>query len=268
MGTKPEPLLVLVYHRVDEGPLGPVPSVTTREFARQVDYLHRAGYQSITPSALHGHLREGRPLPGRAVLFTFDDGLANTYTNAWPILRAYGYVAAVFVVTGRIGRPGYLTAAQLRQLAAEGWEIGAHTVTHPHLPDFAPEKAWREIEGSRAALARLLGRPVESFAYPYGDFDAATKALVKKAGFKIAFGTRIGVPKADGDLYSLERITIPRHGGLFLLRLATTPQFTLARRLLARLAATRGALRIQAAYSRRLWRRRPRFLHLPLPRGS
>lgn len=266
LGAWPEPLLVLVYHRIAEGPAGPVPSVAPHDFARQVEWLHRAGYLSITPSVLRDHLREGRPLPGRAVLFTFDDGWSDNYTEALPILRAHGYVATVFVVTGRIGRSGCLTAAQLRRLAAEGWEIGAHAITHPHLPELTPEEARREIEGSRSTLARLLGRPVESFAYPYGDLDPAVETQVRRAGFAMAFGTRLGVPEPDDDLYSLERITVPRRGGLFLIRFSAAPQFKLARRILARLAKTRGAVRIQAAYSRRLGRRQPRFLPLPLPR--
>lgn len=265
-GARPEPLLVLLYHRVDDGPLNAVPSVTPREFARQVAYLHRAGYRSITPADLYAHLRQGRPLPPRAVLFTFDDGWAGVYTNARPILAAYGYTATVFMVTGRIGRSGYLTAAQLRRLAAAGWEIGAHTITHPHLPDLDSQAAYREIEGSRTALARILGRPVESFAYPYGDLDSRIKAIVQEAGFKMAFGTRLGLPGSESDLYCLERLTIPRRGGLFLLRCATTPPFNLARRNLARLAKTAGFVRIQTAYSRRLGRaRRSRpLLRLPL----
>ncbi|MGQ9778352.1 MAG: polysaccharide deacetylase family protein [Bacillota bacterium] len=254
--ARPEPLLVLLYHRVDDGPLNAVPSVTPREFARQVAYLHRAGYQSITPTELYAHLYRGRSLPPRSVLFTFDDGWESVYTNARPILAAYGYTATVFMVTGRLGRPGYLTAAQLRRLAAEGWEIGAHTVTHPHLPDLDSQAASREIEGSRTALARILGRPVESFAYPYGDLDPRIRTLVQKAGFKMAFGTRLGAPEGTSDLYCLERLTIPRRGGLFLLRFATAAPFNLDRRNLARLAKTTGFVKIQTAYSRRLGRTR------------
>jgi len=259
-GARPEPLLVLVYHRVDEGPFNPVPSVTPRDFARQVACLHRAGYQSITTADLYAYLRRNRPLPPRAVLFTFDDGRESVYTHARPILAARGYTATVFMITGRLGRPGYLTADQLRQLATMGWEIGAHTVTHPHLPDLTTSAALREITASRVVLERLLDRPVEIFAYPYGDLDPRIAALVHRAGFKMAFGTRLGTPEGRSDLYALERLTIPRRGGLLLLRFATAAPFGPARRNLARLAKTAGFVRIQAAYSRRLGRpRRPHF---------
>lgn len=255
--ARPEPLLILTYHRVSAGPPGPVPSVTPRDFARQLDYLARTGYRSISPDELARWLQARQQLPRPAVLITFDDGWCDNYTLAGPLLRARNFTATVFVVSGRVGRPGCLTASQLRAMAATGWTIGAHTVTHPHLPSLDPATAAAEISTSRAALARLLGCPVTAFAYPYGDCDGTIRVQVGQAGFATAFGTRLGLPRPGQDPLAIARLTMPRRGGLILLHMAVSPWFGLCRRLLDRAARTVPALRLQEAYSRQLWQRHP-----------
>ena len=82
------------------------------------------------------------------------------------------------------GRP--LSEEELVALAASPVEIGAHTLTHPSLPALGPEERCREIDGSRRRLEELTGRPLNAFAYPYGDYDSATVRLVKRSGFRSA----------------------------------------------------------------------------------
>lgn len=82
------------------------------------------------------------------------------------------------------GRP--MSEEELAGLAESPVEIGAHTLTHPSLPALPAEARRREIEGSRRWLEELIGRPLEAFAYPYGDYDAATVRLVKRSGFRSA----------------------------------------------------------------------------------
>jgi len=82
------------------------------------------------------------------------------------------------------GRP--LDEDELAALAAGPVEIGAHTLTHPSLPALPAEERRREIAGSRKRLEELVGRPLDAFAYPYGDYDSATVRLVKRSGFRTA----------------------------------------------------------------------------------
>ncbi|MGE5598486.1 MAG: polysaccharide deacetylase family protein [Bacteroidota bacterium] len=257
LAARPAPLLVLTYHRVTDAASGPVPAVRPADFARQLDYLRRAGYRSIGPEELHAHMTGTGRLPPRAVLITFDDGWADNYTEALPLLRARGFVATVFVVSGLVGRRDRLSAGQLRELAAEGWTIGAHTRHHRHLPGLSPAATRLEIHGSRQDLGRLLGRPVTAFAYPYGDFDPAVRAEVAAAGFTTAFGTRLGFPRPGQDPLTIKRLTMPRRGGAVLLGLVGSAWYGPVRLVLEGVAATWPAVKVQEAYARRLWRRPP-----------
>lgn len=258
LGIKTESLLVLAYHRISERPTGPVPSVTPAEFARQMDYLARAGYRSISPDALAVYLHGGRLPCRRAVLITFDDGWADNYTLARPILNAHGFTATVFMISGRVGGHGCLTASQLRALVRAGWTIGAHTVTHPHLPALGPAQAEAEISAPLKILSGFSGRPVTAFAYPYGDQDDLVRSLVRAADYATAFSTQLGLPHPGQDLLAVKRLIIPRRGGSILLRLAVNPWLNPLRRVLDACAGLPPVLMVEEAYSRRLGRHHPR----------
>jgi peptidoglycan/xylan/chitin deacetylase (PgdA/CDA1 family) len=104
-----------------------------------------------------------------------------------------------------------MNAGEVTALADAGMEIGAHTVTHPILSTLSPEQAWSEISQSKVALERLLGRRIETFAYPNGrpnkDFTGSDVEHVKKAGFRgaVTTGWACATPDADDFL-------IPRQG--------------------------------------------------------
>ncbi|MFD4686054.1 polysaccharide deacetylase family protein, partial [Streptomyces sp. NPDC058461] len=125
---------------------------------------------------------------------TFDDGYADFLTGALPVLRRHGCGATLFVLPGRLGgdnawdplgpRKPLLSADGIREAAAEGVEIGSHGLLHTDLTraDDATLKA--ETEGSRAALADLLGVDVDGFCYPYGTIDLRAVAAVRDAGYR------------------------------------------------------------------------------------
>lgn len=103
----------------------------------------------------------------------------------------------------------FLTVDELRSLAAAPLiEIGGHTVTHPLLSRLAPARQRDEIIQGRLALERILERPVTSFAYPYGDHDAQSPALVREAGFTLACTTRRGVVRPEADRFTLPRVEV------------------------------------------------------------
>jgi peptidoglycan/xylan/chitin deacetylase (PgdA/CDA1 family) len=103
-----------------------------------------------------------------------------------------------------------MSSAQLRSLAAMGMEIGAHTVSHPILTRLSAAEATKEILGSRIALEKLLGIPVQAFAYPNGhpeeDYSAAHVAMVREAGFDYAVSTGRGPFTASSDRHQIPRI--------------------------------------------------------------
>jgi peptidoglycan/xylan/chitin deacetylase (PgdA/CDA1 family)/GT2 family glycosyltransferase len=193
-------LPVLLYHHVGPPRPGTIPGLTVspQRFERHVRWLARRGYTGIRASDWARWRREGKGLPEKPVLLTFDDGYADLTEYAFPVLRRYGFSAAVFIVTGQVGGTntwdearGYgtmrlMTADQIRYWAAQGIEFGAHSRTHADLTPLPAHELADEVIGSRNDLAAVLGSPVVSFAYPYGFHSQAVCDCVRSA-FDLAF---------------------------------------------------------------------------------
>jgi peptidoglycan/xylan/chitin deacetylase (PgdA/CDA1 family) len=140
------------------------------------------------PGSVPAWAQRDGPGRGRTVVsFTFDDGDADQLTAA-RILHRHGLHATFYVITGAVGAPGYLTVRQLRALAAQGNEIGAHTVSHLELTGISAAEARRQACLSRAVLTRW-GLRVTSFAYPGGAVSRQAGAIVRGCGFDSARGT-------------------------------------------------------------------------------
>ncbi len=188
--------------------------VLPEDFARQLDVLARRGIRGV---ALRDVLESPVSPQARAVL-TFDDGYAGVLTRALPVLKAHGFGATVFVVSGRLGgvndwdgeTPGdaLLGADGVRALAAAGVEIGSHGATHRALPGLPDADLVAEVAGSKAALEAALGAPVVSFCYPYGAFDDRSVAAVRAAGYRAATVIRGGIPPDLSDPFRLKRVAV------------------------------------------------------------
>lgn len=189
-------------------------------FRRQMAYLKRSGYRVISLGDLTKSLTEGAQLNGKQVVITFDDGFRDNYTNALPVLKEYGFPAAVFVVSGSVGgtndwmvQNGYprrelASWDELRQMAEQGVEIGSHTVTHCSLDTAEEGSSACEVRDSRHQIGESLGKPVRFLAYPYGRLAPGTPALVKAAGYDAACSTRSGFNNAGTDPFILRRLEI------------------------------------------------------------
>jgi peptidoglycan/xylan/chitin deacetylase (PgdA/CDA1 family) len=143
-------------------------------------WLARHGYTPISVADWLAWLRDGKPLPERPVLLTFDDGYADITEHALPLLRTLGFTATVFVVTSQVGGTNWwdraagiapqalMSAEEIRYWAAHGIEFGSHSRTHADLRTLAGPELEAELRGSRDELAAIIGKPVLSFAYPFG----------------------------------------------------------------------------------------------------
>lgn len=205
--------VILRYHRVTD--LDPDPdglAVSPRFFGEHLAVLG-ARYHPTTLQALVGGLRDGSGLP-HGVVITFDDGYSDNLLEALPLLERHDIPATVFVTTGFVGSGGvFLTTEELLRLTdSELVEIGAHSATHPVLRGLTPARQWEEINGSKVFLERLLGRPVKSFAYPYGQ-SARTASLVQQAGFESACTTVTDVVVRGQDPYRLPRVYVGNWDG-------------------------------------------------------
>lgn len=197
--------VILGYHGIADVPLVRDTSrlqVGPATFERHVDLLSRAGFRFMTVSEAADELGGGRPRPGNAMI-TFDDGMRNNLTTALPILSRLQIRATVYVVSGFIGgyspwaSPGsggeMLGEEDIQALAASGWEIGAHTLSHPNMTSLDYEQCRAEIDGSRQRLETIVGSPVDTFAYPFGLYSAEAVRAVRDAGMRAAVTTGSGV---------------------------------------------------------------------------
>lgn len=231
------PVPVLMYHEVSPSPHPAFQryTVTAREFARQMRCLAALGYQAIDMDALARARTGNGPLPKRPVVITFDDGYQGCVDHAVPVLRAHKFTAVFFLVTGLMGETSRWLLRELgvelslmswdtaRTLAAEGFQMGAHTVTHPRLAGLDPARCRFELVESRRRLELEVGRPTVHLAYPFGSYDQAAQTLAAEAGYVTACSTRSGLSGADDNLLALHRISIYGHDSLldFVLRLRT-----------------------------------------------
>ncbi|MCM3874557.1 MAG: polysaccharide deacetylase family protein [Pyrinomonadaceae bacterium] len=181
-------LAILTYHSVD--PSGSVVSVGPMDFARQMDCLsERAIRGTSLAEAITFRERMG-VWPERVVVLTFDDGFANFYEAAMPVLGRHGFTATVFTVCGHMGglndwgpRPEglgvlpILSWQQAAELARSGIEIGSHTQTHRDLRRCSTAQVEKEMMVSRAEIEKHLGLQPQSFAYPYGGIDPVSRRL-------------------------------------------------------------------------------------------
>ncbi len=226
----------LCYHSVHED--GPEwLSVTPDAFAAQLAALRASGWRTGTEADLRALAGGSRP-QRRTAFLTFDDGFADNFDNALPLLREHGMTAIVFILPALLdGSPlewpevaeerrthpdamRSLTWAQVEQMAEAGIEFGSHGMTHAHLPELGDEELREELLASRREIADRLGA-CSMLAYPFGHWDERVASAARDAGYSFAFS----LPRAHqpgADAWSIPRISVDRRdrGRRFSLKLS------------------------------------------------
>ena len=206
-----EPVPILMYH-VIAAPLpgAPYPGlyVTRREFDAQVRWLARQGYHAVTLGRVLDDWRGLRGLPRKPIVLSFDDGYRSDYTTALPALESLHWPGVLNLEVNDTKpvwglRPGLVDA-----FVDAGWELDAHTITHPDLTQVPPTRLWTEVDGSRRIIRREFGVRADFFCYPAGRYDAAVIADVIRAGYLGATTTRYGLARPSEGLYTLDRVRV------------------------------------------------------------
>ncbi|TXS91898.1 polysaccharide deacetylase family protein [Parahaliea maris] len=187
--------VILIYHRVTED--GPASTrVSPTRFREHLDWLDSHGFSVLPLSRLLDDLYELGETRENAVAITFDDAYASVYQAAFPLLRERDMPFSVFVATDAVdkGYSHFMNWEQLAEMQASGLvEIGPHSLSHAHLEQRKPGETgsdWRqrvsaEIKESAERLAAKLPEPpIPVFAYPFGEYSAATLELVAEAGMR------------------------------------------------------------------------------------
>ena len=210
---------ILEYHMVnDEDPDNYV--VSKAEFTEQMQFLKESGYQAISLSEMMDGFMGKTKLPAKPIVLSFDDGYADNYTNALPIMERYGMKGTVFMITSQVGEPDFLDWQQLQELKNRNTEIGSHTVNHTDLKAADTQTRETELLQSRLLLEEKLGGKVEFIAYPYGQYDDNIFAVLEKTGYRGALTGKSGLNTGKENPYRLKRVNIPKPRlGLFEFRL-------------------------------------------------
>lgn len=203
---------VLCYHEISPQPKN-LYETSVADFSAQLQALKTAGYQSISCAQLADYLANVSDIPAKSVVITFDDGRANVLKVAKPVLDRYGFKASLFLITSAVGGKGSLSWAEVKTLAAAGYEIGSHTKTHLNLtkvpkgstPTEHQEKVRKEMADSAGALEAQLGQAPVALAYPYGNYDNFAMRAVKDAGYRVAFSIDPGAIDSQSNPWTLPR---------------------------------------------------------------
>jgi peptidoglycan/xylan/chitin deacetylase (PgdA/CDA1 family) len=207
---------IIMYHQIRSEllPLVPVDenywdaqySLTADQFRVQMARVLSGGYRSCTLDAWGKELFSNPN--NRQLLITFDDGWASDYHTAFPILQECGLTATLFPAVSNIGKPGYLTWAQLYELCNYGMAVGSHTMTHRFLCDLPDEEIRWELERSKAELEDHLGRAVRHLALPGGRHHPRLHEMAQAAGYSTVSTSIFGINQPSTDPFALKRIAI------------------------------------------------------------
>lgn len=215
---------ILMYHSISDqaAPGFRKFTLSPELFAAHLTHLNEQGFTTLTVARLAElrHSRQQHLLPKKPIVLTFDDAFEDFYHSAWPVLQQYHATASLFVATHYVngtstwlesiqeGRRAIMRAAQLREVAEAGIDCGSHTHTHLHLDTADEKKGRKELLISKTLLEQCLGKPVTTFAYPYGHHDDRARQLVMETGYSAACAVKNALSHSDDDLFALARLTV------------------------------------------------------------
>jgi peptidoglycan/xylan/chitin deacetylase (PgdA/CDA1 family) len=205
-------ILFLMYHELElpgrslcQSEAGYVRYIVSEaSFRQQMQLIQSAGRRGINVTDALGF--PATP----SIALTFDDGCETDLLAAAPILHKLGFGATFFLTAGFLGKPGYLSEAQVRTLHDLGFEIGCHSMTHPYLPDLGDLALRREMIEPKLLLEQITGQTVEHFSCPGGRCDSRVIAMAREAGYRSVATSRTHANSAATDPYALGRVPILR----------------------------------------------------------
>jgi len=225
---------ILMYHSIGDRTLRRHPyyetSTSPRVFAEQMKHLRDSGYRALDLDEAIRSFELGENLAKRVVI-TFDDGLRDFYTTAYPILKEYNFSATMFLPTGFISDKATkqagkdcMTWSEVRELRLNGIRFGSHTVSHPQLRLLAAREIAEETGRSKQIIEDKIGSPVTSFSYPFafpqadGAFTQGLRDILEKHGYQNGVSTVIGTAQARHDRFFLPRLPVNSFDDLLFFR--------------------------------------------------
>ena len=207
-------LPILAYHHVL--PRDRITAISNKKylledvvFEQQMNYLSCNGYSSTLFSDVKEYLFSSRNLSSRSIVITFDDGAADNFNIAYPVLKKYNLRATFFIVTDSVGKKNNLTWDQIREMSSGGMEIQSHTHTHHNLYELGETEVKRELQVSKSILEEQINRAVDVVALPYGSGDNnLVRTIALELGYTFACNSTWGANNLKKDTFYLNRFTI------------------------------------------------------------
>jgi len=205
---------ILIYHRFGDNRY-PITNVGIENFKEQMAYLAQNGYHVVPLSELVAMLKDNRPLPEKVAAITIDDGYRTVYTEAWPILKSYGFPFTVFLYVKAVDRgyTDFVTWEQVREMEAAGADFEDHSYSHFHLanwPSDMTEQDYRQwirndlLKGNEKLTAKL-GHSPRYLAIPYGEYNRIVIEEAKAVGYDAIFTQDPGSVSDDTDIFQCPR---------------------------------------------------------------
>jgi len=198
---------ILMYHEVNDLCANSL-YLSVKDFTSHLDSFERAGITPITLRQLYEHWEGKALLPEKPIVLTFDDGYVSMYTTVYPMLKERGWSGTFFCITSTLGKHGHLTKEMIAEMAANGMEIGSHTVSHVELNALGGERLLNELSISQSTLADIVGGNVDILCYPVGRYNAQTISAAKETGYLCAVTTKHGIASRSQGNFELNRLRI------------------------------------------------------------
>ncbi len=198
---------VLCYHRITDAMKSEY-AVTPATFAAQIKILADSGYHSILPAQLYDYLVYNKSLPEKPVMITFDDSRVEQDLIGARVLEKHGFKGVFFIMTITYNKKNYMTTEEIVALAKKGHTIGLHSWDHTMVIKYKDAADWKkQVSDPKTKLEKIVGMPVEYWAYPNGVYDQKGAKELSKY-FKLSFSL---FSKRDSiyPLQTVRRIIVP-----------------------------------------------------------
>ncbi len=211
---------LLTYHRVGHprGDYYERLTVPPERFEREMNVMRRLGFDFMDPCKLPDSFDRAARRWRRGAIPTFDDGYAEVFEHAFPVLQRYNLPAIMYVVTDRSyadwrdwgdnDAPRLISWDKLRVMASGGISIGSHTRTHVDLTECTQSELESEVKDSKKKIEDEIGRPVRHFCYPYGYYNERVKDVVREAGYETACTTDRGLVTPSTETLEMPRLGV------------------------------------------------------------
>ena len=194
-----------MYHRFNESKY-PSTNIQMDIFKQQIEIIKNSNYKFNNPNEFEKKF--GTPKIKKEILITIDDAFLSFYEEAWPYLKKNKIPFILFVSTNPVGKRGYMTWSQIREVESEDFAfIGHHSHTHDYLINETNDQFISDIEKANKIFLKELGYIPNLFSYPFGEYSKFMRNYISK-NFKFAFGQHSGVIDLNKDRFELPRFPI------------------------------------------------------------